>query len=475
MQHKHTSVLKRFVVFLMSGLGLFAKAFRATYHQIWVSGIVLALVTVLFAIALFIAEHLANPDYNFWDALVWTFVKYVEDPADIVSPPVTVLGQVIGTLVGVLGIAIFAVPAGLIGSGLMEAMDENKREKELNEYYSRVLKSFRRGANKSLRTYLNTLPGKGDESLARLNFVPQRIPVARLQVRQGMDMKDIFEVCRKYPDISLKNLAEATDNTSDDLFVVEMFPKNRSYGCYNDRGSKVTIMCPTGFSEVGIGWYGYYLAKLGGFNYVCKSIEADSDEMDSFYNMSDEPLYNKKTRAEYNKKDKEAMNILDKKERMRADFLGDIQTLACRKDSWVIILADHLKNEENTIDFHLASALKDGSQSTVKNTAAYEALYETLATVVADEFGLACTPQSVRYPLLKKNVAYYLQRKGVEGNIFVLRPSTQLVNFKENKLVVALRMAQVISEQLDGCKGMCRNDVKDFATPAFGFAEKEEV
>ena len=109
MPNKQTSVLKRFVAFLMSGLNLFAKAFRATYHQIWVSGIVLALVTVLFAIALFIAEHLANPDYNFWDALVWTFVKYVEDPADIVSPPVTVLGQVIGTLVGVLGIAIFAV------------------------------------------------------------------------------------------------------------------------------------------------------------------------------------------------------------------------------------------------------------------------------------------------------------------------------------------------------------------------------
>ena len=77
----------------------------------------LALVTMLFAIALFIAEHSACPDYSFWDALVWTFVKYVEDPADIVSPPVTVLGQVIGTLVGVLGIAIFAVPAGFIGSG----------------------------------------------------------------------------------------------------------------------------------------------------------------------------------------------------------------------------------------------------------------------------------------------------------------------------------------------------------------------
>ena len=475
MHKEQTSVIKRFGTFLMSGLGLFTKAFRATDHQIWVSVKLLLLVTIGFSIALFFAEHSVNSDYTFGDALVWTFVKYVEDPADIVSAPVTLLGQIVGTLVGVLGIAIFAVPAGLIGSGLMEAMDEEKREKELDEYYNRVRKAFRRGANKTLRTYLNTLPDKGGESLARLNFVPQRIPVARLQVRQGMDMKDIFEVCRKYPDLCLKNLAEATGNTSDDLFVVEMFPKNRSYGCSIDRGSKVTIVCPTGFSEVGIGWYGYYMAKLGGFNFVCKSIEADPDELDSFYNMSDKPLYNKKTRAEYNKKDKEAMNILDKKERMRADFLGDIQTLACRKDSWVIILADHLKNEENTIDFHLASALKEGSQSTVKNTAAYEALYETLATVVADEFGLVCTPQSVRYPLLKKNVAYHLQRKGVEGNIFVLRPSTQLVNFKENKLVVALRMAQVISEQLDGGKGMDSNDVKDCATPAFGFVEKEEV
>ncbi len=161
MQNKQPSVLKRFGTFLMSGLGLFAKAFRATYHQIWVSGIILLLVTAVFAIALFFAEHSASSDYTLWDALVWTFVKYVEDPADIVSPPVTVLGQVIGTLVGVLGIAIFAVPAGLIGSGLMEAMDENKREKELDAYYDRVRKAFRRNANKTLRIHLNSLPDNG--------------------------------------------------------------------------------------------------------------------------------------------------------------------------------------------------------------------------------------------------------------------------------------------------------------------------
>ena len=476
MPNKQTSVLKRFVAFLMSGLSLFAKAFRATYHQIYVSGIVLLLVTVLFAIALFIAEHSANPDYNFWDALVWTFVKYVEDPADIVSPPVTVLGQVIGTLVGVLGIAIFAVPAGLIGSGLMDAMDETKREKELDEYYNRVRKAFRRNDNKALRIYLNSLPDNGGEDMSKLNFVPQCIPVTRLQIRQGMDMKDIFEVCRKYPDLLLKNLADVNGNTAGEQFVVEMFPKNRTYGCCIDhRGSKVTIVCPRGFSRLGIGWYGYYLSKLGGFNYVCKSIEVDPDELDSYYNLSDEPLYNRVPSSEYTHKDAEALKILEKKKKSREAYFGDIKALADKKDSWVIILADHQKKEESAFDLHFASALKDGSQPTVKDTAAYEALYETLSTVMAEEFDLVCTPQSQRYPLKKKNAAYHLQRMGLQGNIFVLRLSTQLVNFAENKLVVALRIAQVISRQLDEGKGVCADDVKDFATPAFGFAEKDKA
>lgn len=68
-----------------------------------------------------------------------------------------------------------------------------------------------------------------------------------------------------------------------------------------------------------------------------------------------------------------------------------------------------------------------------------------------------------------------VQRMRLQGNIFVLRLSTQLVNFEENKLVVAMRIAQVISRQLDEGKGICADDVKDFATPAFGFAEKDEA
>lgn len=123
---------------LFTGFGLFGKAYRATHHEIWASLKVLAIITIVFAIAMFLAERSSNPDFSFWDALVWTFVKYVEDPADITEAPVTMIGKIIGTLVGVLGIAIFAVPAGLIGSGMMDAMSEDKREEELATHGTHV-------------------------------------------------------------------------------------------------------------------------------------------------------------------------------------------------------------------------------------------------------------------------------------------------------------------------------------------------
>ena len=40
-------------------------------------------------------------------------------------------------------------------------------------------------------------------------------------------------------------------------------------------------------------------------------------------------------------------------------------------------------------------------------------------------------------------------------------PSSELMNFNDRKLLIAFRMAQLISEQLDGGKGIEDDDVKD--------------
>ena len=463
---------------MYSGLRLFKTAFVNTKRQILVSGIFLVVVTCVLNVILYFAESRVDPDFGFWDAFIWPYEKYLGDPGKIVDDPLqSTVGKIIGTLVGIMGVAIFAVPAGLIGSGLTDAMDEEKREQELNGFRRRMQKAFRRKSNKSLREYLNTLPDGGGEQFKTLNFVPQRVPVAKMQVRQGMDLKDIIDTCNKFDELRLKNLADAhsEEENAEDHFVVEHFPLNRKYGCRIPRQSKVTIVCTSSFDEVGIGWFTYYLAKFGSFNYISKEIEVDTDELDSFYNLSPEPLYDKKPLSEYpnTKQNKEAREVLKKKEENRKEFLADLNELIQGENSWVIIFTEHLKTSVNQYDFHLAETLKDGSQSTISNEQQYAQFCDAFASMMKGEFGFETALHSSRYPLMKKNLGYTIRKDHPDRNAFVLRPSSELMNFDDRKLLIAFRMAQIISEQLDNGKGITDDEVKDLKETGFGYQEKE--
>ena len=454
---------------------LFFKAMSNTKHEMWVTVQVLIAITVILAIVLWIVESSVQSEFNFWGSLTWPFMQYIEDPGGFADyRPVTIVGRIIAVLVGIIGIAIFAVPAGLIGSGFMDAIAEDKREEELEEYRARMQKSFRRTVDKTLRGYLNTLPDGGGEKLKALNFVPQRIPLSRIQIRQGIEMKDIFDICQKYPEFRLKNLAEAISDEEhpQDNFVVEHFPKNRPYGYAIDRKSKVTIVSTSSFSDNGTGWFTYYLAKLGGFNYISKDIEVDPDELDSFYNMSDEPLYEKRPRTSYDeKKDKKAIEILNKKDANRQDFLDDLRDMATGEDSWVILFTAHIKSSMNTVDFHFADAKKDGSNSTVCQQETYQNMLQHLADMLQTDYALESDLHSQRFPLTKNNLGYRLRKENIICNTFVVRPSCDIINFDNRRLLIAYRMADLISKELDAASGIRPEDSADFKDTCFGYKD----
>ena len=467
---------------MYSGIRLFKTAFRNTRRQIFVSGIFLVAITCVLTVILYLAESRVDPEFSFWDAFIWPYEKYLGDPGKVVDDPLmSPIGKFIGTLVGIMGVAIFAVPAGLIGSGLTDAMDEEKREDELNGFRRRMLKAFRRSANKGLREYLNALPDSGGEAMKALNIVPQRVKVAKMQTRQGMDMNDIIDTCNKFPEFRLKNLADAHSDEDDaeDRFVIEHFPLNRSYGCFVNRDSKVTIVSTGSFDEVGMGWFTYYLAKMGGFNYLSKELEVDTDELDSFYNLSEKPLYDKKPLSTYGeKKDKEAVEILEEKQAHRDDFFADLRSAISspsgggqEENSWVIIITEHLKTKENQTDFHFAYSQKGGANATINDMETYQHLFEQFDAAMKTDFHLDSVISSPRYPLLKKNLGYTIRKDIANVNTFVLRPSSELVNFNDRKLAIAYRMASVISQQLDGGRGIQADDVKDFKETGFGYAQ----
>lgn len=464
------------------GIQFFWKGLKAAKDDMWASLQVLVIATFVLGTIFYFVEHSAQPDVyaNWYDPYVWGFMSYLGNPGKF-SPgePITVVGRFIAIIISVIKILIFAVPAGLVANGFRAAMAQEKRNEKLKKFRTRMRKAFRRRANKTLREYLNSLPDKGGEKFKQLNFVPRRCTVARLQVRQGMNMQDIIDTAMKFPEFRLKSLASAMDEEEmvDDRLVVEMAPINRPYGCCINRNSRVTIVSTSGFDEVGTSWFTYYLAKFGGFNYISKEVEVDPDELDSFFNLTPEPLYDKKPRSEYEsdqKANKKKLEILMHKQINREAFLEDLDKLAGGIDSpWVIVFTEHIKNNSNNTDFHFCNNNKQGDHSTIKDAETYEQLFSTFCDVMKNEMQLEAI-KTTRYPNLKNNLLYRLENREsfpvFDG--FVLRPSSHLMSFDSRCLLVAFRMAQTIANVLTPGSTILDKDKEGFA-PGFGYAEQD--
>ena len=138
-------------------------------------------------------------------------------------------------------------------------------------------------------------------------------------------------------------------------------------------------------------------------------------------------------------------------------------------DSWVIIFTAQIKTSMNTFDFHFADARKNGIDSTVHQQEEYQKLLQLLSDMLKTNYSMTSDLQSQRYPLAKNNLGYRLQQKGINCNSFVLRPSCDVINFDDRNLLIAYRMATIISQQLDGGRGIQPADVTDFKETRFGY------
>lgn len=458
---------------------LFGRAFAKTRREMLVSVLLLLAITLFLSLAMFFAERGRNPAFDVWDALVWIVVKYVEDPANVVNPPLTSIGKVLGTLVGFMSVAIVAIPAGLFGSGFIDAMRDADREAELEDSHHRLRKAFKPIFDATFRQYYEDHKSEISHDFSGVKFVQSVQPIVNLQSEKGFDIKDIIDTCRKYSnEFRLVNLAkcDAMENQPTDRLSVAYFPSNRIYGCCINRNSKVTIVCPTANNEIGVGYFTYNLAKFGGFNYISKEIDADPDERDSFFNMTNKLIYDGETYSlddvlKMRKKDKRK-EILIRKNDFRKRFLDDLKQLVNEDQSWTIVLAMHIKNRSNPTDFHFGHALKDGSCSTLNEDKiqSYESFYKEFADIMKEEYGLVSSESnSIRYRLEPRNIAYRIHEFNPNNNVFVLRPSIQLMNLNSNKLLLAYRMACVISKAFDGDKGILEKDLEDLKSGRFGF------
>lgn len=405
----------------MKAFSILSRAFRSKTNEMKVSLQFLAIVTLILSFVLFFVEHEAQPEVydNGWTSVVWAFAQYIGDPGNFAdTPPITFTGRIIACIIGILGIAIFAVPAGLIGSAFTEVMEKDEKKEKAEKNTIRLKKAFRHVQCRYTKFFV----------------APKFVSVTDLEAKQRLALKDIFAAVDNSEHFRLRNLATTRpiEEHPEDKLVVENFYKNRDYGCCINRNSQITIVSTSSFAEAATGHFAYYLAKIGGFNYVSKEIEVNPDSPVTYYNISS----------------------VDACPNLRL-FLNDIKTLANKKDSWVIFILSASGGQEPVYPtlFHYIYGGKKGDSTyedknlTIIDTQSFENMYCNLSQILMDKYNFESDKQRYHTGTSPKNIARHVDG-GKTCNAFTIRIAWSVTCWDFRYLEIAKHMAENFNKYL---------------------------
>ena len=401
----------------IKAFNILSRAISSKKEELVVSLQFLCIITLILSFILFFVEHEVQPDVydNGWTSVVWAFAQYIGDPGNFAdTPPITLVGRLIACVIGVLGIAIFAVPAGLIGSGFSDIMAEDAEAEKLKNDIQRIVHSFK---------------FEKDQHFTQLFVVPRYKDLNTIITRQYLTIEDITKAVEASDCLHLYNMANAVnaeDNPADKI-VVFNYKHNTPYGCCIDRGSKVTIVFTSGNIESCTSWFAYHIAKIGGFNFISKEVDTDPNNPTSYYNIPNNPI---------------CTNL--------PLFLEDLNRLTARPGSWAIPILGASGPRSRPHQFHFCynSKKKDASyndpQSKITDYETFDRLYNHLSETLKREFDYNCDKNEY-YGIGKQNIAHHIKA----DNIFTLRVECFVWLFDFRRMATIKALADGINAILE--------------------------
>ena len=399
---------------------LLNQAFQKTKGHLLVIFEMLVAVILILSVLLFIAEHSAQPKVykHYPTSLLWTFVKCIQDPGEMAPPkPITIFGRVIANMIGLVGIALFAIPAGVISSGLISAMDDEKHDALIQKNIIELHNAFER---------------KKDRPTG-FQIAPAYVSVVEIQARLGLKEEEILDAVSHDNHYRLINLSttQTKEEHPQDKLAVEHFPLNTVYGQCIDRGSKVTIVTLGNIVDPIMGWWNYYLAKIGGFNYVSREI-GQARPYKSFYTYKPEE------------------NIPGNKE-----FMEDINRLANSDNSWIITLmpASGAMEPSYPTQFHFGYGSTKGdttyndSNIMLNDTILFESFYRDFSDVLQEKYELR-TDKQLYYD--NSNPSYFARHLNHHPNAVVIRVAWSVTCWDTRTILIAQELAKSINIKILG-------------------------
>jgi voltage-gated potassium channel len=114
-----------------NALSTMSRVLKNKREEIIITMLVLIIVIIISSTLMYYAENQAQPDKfpSILASMWWAIITLVTVGYGDVYP-VTGLGRAFGALTALFGVALFALPAGLIGAGFMEEIDRQREAAE---------------------------------------------------------------------------------------------------------------------------------------------------------------------------------------------------------------------------------------------------------------------------------------------------------------------------------------------------------
>ena len=421
---KSLRVLRLLRVFrYMRSFRILQAAIQSKAQELLISLQFLVIVTIMLSFVLFFYEHSAQPDIyeNGVNSVVWAFAQYIGDPGNFAdTPPITFAGRIIACVIGLLGIALFAVPAGLIGAGFSESMESELHKEEIDKNILKLKNAFERKLDRS----------------TGFQIVPQHLSICDIQARMNMKVDDIFDAVESSNEFRIINLAttQTIDEHPLDKLAIEHFMVNRPYGCCLDRGSKITIVSPSSLVDPCIGNFSYYLALIGGFNFISREIGVLRPYR-SYYSFADR----------------------DNHEENLPLYMADLERLTSRKGSWTLTpLAASGANEPAypTIFHFSAGGAKgderfEGENLIVDDITNYKSFYQDLTQQLEEQFDMKSDHQRYHNATNQNLFARkFAEGRGSKNNI-ILRIAWSASLWNPRRIAIAKTIADALNRHFE--------------------------
>lgn len=117
----------------MKSAKMVKNVFKMRANELKLSFVLISFIIIIGACLLYFAEHNAQPDkFSSIPATLWWAVVTVTSIGYGDMIPITTLGKILSGLISFSGLAIFALPAGIITAGFLEEISKARKKKAHN-------------------------------------------------------------------------------------------------------------------------------------------------------------------------------------------------------------------------------------------------------------------------------------------------------------------------------------------------------